>query len=1103
MKNAANLSANKHIYWRFGKHLLTLILTMAVFGIVLGQSYPKTWQVNGNGYTGLLILQSVDQVSGKVSGTLLGTPVEGYLVGRHIVLHRYPQGSTQIWEAWIMDPKLGAAGQAYYDGSYFMAGYVSENGGSVDGVYPWYGLALSQAGPNTNPNTNSNTNPNTNTNTNTVSGPNANPNQTPNTGPNGNPATSSSARIDFATNGHSYQLFKKSMTWQEAKVFCQNQGGYLATLTSQAENDFVYDHLIAPNGHYAWLGGTDEGSEGNWHWVTAEPWSYNNWPQGQPDNYQGNENYLHSYYGNSNSWNDLANDHSVAGYEEMYFVCEWGQVTSTQPTPNIPKPVGAITSPQNGHHYKIFQNPMSWHEAEVFCQNQGGYLATLTSQSENDFVYNNLIASASSYVWLGGTDEGSEGNWRWVTGEAWQFTNWKSGEPNNLYDGEHFLHAYNDNNLWNDLDEQGSYYGREMFPLCEWGQVTSTQPTPNIPKPVGATTWPQNGHHYKIFQNPMSWHEAEAYCDNQGGYLATLTSQAENDFVYNQVVGPIDAYIWLGGTDEAIEGKWHWITGEAWNFANWGASEPNNAGGAEHYAHTNDHFLNQWNDAADVSSYSNIRFYPLCEWGGFVSTASPSGAWTVVGGNLVKNGDFEDPPITQDFIPLNAGVAFLNYWEIESPDPNQGIDLTRMKGFSYENYQAIDMAGTPGPGTIYQELYLEAGKTYRLSFMVSSNGAAKAAGVSIYWGTDLVDTISTPEQGKWQSFSYDLYAPSDKVRLKFVGNLSGDQGSLLDNVRLFELHPTTGNPPGFEQGIIGTWEWFTGDKVRINRDGTISTFNNQHAIWEKVWDGNNYVYTIIWNDGEYTDTLTMVGNRLDGHNQNGTRVWGERITQASQISSWTDLGGNAIDVAIQGTTVWMISKDNQIFYYDDGWRAQPGNMAAKAIDVSRDGVLWIIGVDNRIYNNKDGVWKELPGNGLARDIALDAAGKPSVAGRSSELGPIAYYDGNSWLEYSGDGLGYRLAVSSDGIPYCIGGDLQIWRHDETGWVAMGLENLVDIAMGGDNVLWAVDKDTNIYYYQIGEWKLHNPGKAKRISAGANGELAVVGLDDHIWIATYD
>jgi len=36
----------------------------------------------------------------------------------------------------------------------------------------------------------------------------------------------------------------------------------------------------------------------------------------------------------------------------------------------------------------------------------------------------------ASNLWIGFTDQASEGTWEWISGEAVTYTNWASGEPN-------------------------------------------------------------------------------------------------------------------------------------------------------------------------------------------------------------------------------------------------------------------------------------------------------------------------------------------------------------------------------------------------------------------------------------------------------------------------------------------------------------------------------------------------------------------------------------------------------------------------------------------------------------------------------------------------
>jgi hypothetical protein len=100
-------------------------------------------------------------------------------------------------------------------------------------------------------------------------------------------------------NGHSYYRSTASATWTTARQNCINMGGHLVTVTSSAENSFIFG--VWPSG---WIGLTDEVTEGTWKWVTGETYSWSNWNSGEPNN-AGNEDYIQFVSGGK--WNDLPN----------------------------------------------------------------------------------------------------------------------------------------------------------------------------------------------------------------------------------------------------------------------------------------------------------------------------------------------------------------------------------------------------------------------------------------------------------------------------------------------------------------------------------------------------------------------------------------------------------------------------------------------------------------------------------------------------------------------------------------------------------------------------------------------------------------------------
>lgn len=88
--------------------------------------------------------------------------------------------------------------------------------------------------------------------------------------------------------------------------------------------------------------------------------------------------------------------------------------------PRYEIPEEAIQNPYNGHWYLRYDTPMSWHDARAFCERKRGYLATITSQAEDDFVFVYLGTDVSTgEVWLGGTGEDWGRIWWWITGKPW------------------------------------------------------------------------------------------------------------------------------------------------------------------------------------------------------------------------------------------------------------------------------------------------------------------------------------------------------------------------------------------------------------------------------------------------------------------------------------------------------------------------------------------------------------------------------------------------------------------------------------------------------------------------------------------------------------
>lgn len=115
----------------------------------------------------------------------------------------------------------------------------------------------------------------------------------------------------------------------------------------------------------------------------------------------------------------------------------------------------------NGHWYEIVSAPnMTWADASAAAQAAGGYLATLTSQEENDFVVS--LGVRNLPLWLGATQAANAASatdgWQWVTGETWAFTNWATGEPNNFGAETALAFAFFQPGTWNNAPSDFTGY---------------------------------------------------------------------------------------------------------------------------------------------------------------------------------------------------------------------------------------------------------------------------------------------------------------------------------------------------------------------------------------------------------------------------------------------------------------------------------------------------------------------------------------------------------------------------------------------------------------------------------------------------------------------
>lgn len=140
----------------------------------------------------------------------------------------------------------------------------------------------------------------------------------------------SSANVGFG--GHYYEkvVVGGSISWTDAYYAAQGRTylgmqGYLATITSQAEQNFL-NSKVSSN---TWIGLTDDpayapnASEGNFRWIYGSPeagtspyGTFTNFDSGEPNDFGSGEDFTHMYA--TGLWNDFPNSAGVNAYIVEY-----------------------------------------------------------------------------------------------------------------------------------------------------------------------------------------------------------------------------------------------------------------------------------------------------------------------------------------------------------------------------------------------------------------------------------------------------------------------------------------------------------------------------------------------------------------------------------------------------------------------------------------------------------------------------------------------------------------------------------------------------------------------------------------------------------------
>ncbi|VDI37848.1 Hypothetical predicted protein [Mytilus galloprovincialis] len=127
-----------------------------------------------------------------------------------------------------------------------------------------------------------------------------------------------------------------------------------------------------------------------------------------------------------------------------------------------------------------------------------------------------------------------------------------------------------------------------------------------------------NGYCYEfVINHNFDWQHAHGDCTSKGGHLVVVRSSADNLFLMSSLrsLNFHGDIVWIGLSDQKVEGTYEWPTGEQVTYTNWASGQP------DLQAIIEDCIVMKYSDGGHWHDYSCFNFifhhnnYPwICEY---------------------------------------------------------------------------------------------------------------------------------------------------------------------------------------------------------------------------------------------------------------------------------------------------------------------------------------------------------------------------------------------------------------------------------------------------------------------------------------------------------
>uniref|UniRef100_A0A8C0J0M3 C-type lectin domain-containing protein n=1 Tax=Chelonoidis abingdonii TaxID=106734 RepID=A0A8C0J0M3_CHEAB len=386
----------------------------------------------------------------------------------------------------------------------------------------------------------------------------------------------------WRSSAHSSSCFKNGRkhmkTWFDARDFCRAIGGDLASIHSEEDQNVINGLAEIKMGPSLLQSTTIVFllKENNHQVVFLPKVNYENWADGEPNNYDENEKCAMFNGYTDMQWNDMF-------CEKFYdWSCQIKKGATLKSEPSTAfeytykvSEDGWIIYEDKAYYFSHETLPME--KAREYCKKNSGDLVVIEGEGERKFLwkysfYNDF--GESLYI---GLSVSLDKKFSWIDGTPINYVAWSPNEPNFANNDENCVVMYTHTGTWNDLN-----CGAPNSFICErLNNITHSTVAPTSPAPLGGC--PQNwflfnNKCFKIFgsseNESLTWHAARTACINLEGNLASIPSEEVQAFLITHLKDA-STDTWIGLNDVNSEYTFLWTDGSGVYYTSWAKGFPN------------------------------------------------------------------------------------------------------------------------------------------------------------------------------------------------------------------------------------------------------------------------------------------------------------------------------------------------------------------------------------------------------------------------------------------------------------------------------------------------------------------------------------------------